>query len=108
MARFVLMMLFCLTFVTNPVQQQSHQSFSTHFDKEATISAHLYLTDASMILDVVPSLVHKQEGIPQSKITLPPALHYELKPFGRTSICLEIYPDSFGFLEVVRTHSNYL
>ncbi|WP_201715788.1 hypothetical protein [Rossellomorea arthrocnemi] len=108
MERLVLMLLLCITFVTIPFQQQTHPSISTNFDKVATISDHLYITDEPMILDTVPSLVHKQDGIPPNKITIPPEMHSEVTSLMRSSFCFEICPDSLGFLEMVRSYSNYL
>ncbi|CAN7397154.1 hypothetical protein [Rossellomorea sp. LjRoot5] len=108
MARLLLMVLLCMTFMTNPVQQQSHQSILSSIDGEPTISDHLFLADEAMILDTKPSLVHKQDGNPLNKMTIPPDMEFGIKPFVQSSFCFEVFPDSLGFLEVVRSQSNYL
>ncbi|MEI2663150.1 hypothetical protein [Rossellomorea sp. LJF3] len=108
MARLLLMVLLCMTFMTNPLQQQSQQSLLSSFDDEPTISGHLFLADEAMILDTTPSLVHKQDGIPLNKMTLPPDMNFGIKSLVQSPFCFEVLPDSLGFLEVVRSHSNYL
>ncbi|MCR8847444.1 hypothetical protein NQ095_03425 [Rossellomorea sp. SC111] len=108
MARLLLMVLLCMTFMSNPVQQQSHQSILTSFDEVPTISIHLIVSDASMVLDTVPSLVHKQDCIPLNKTITPPDMDFGIELFVQSPFCFEVFPDSLGFLEVVRSHSNYL
>ncbi|WP_034759449.1 hypothetical protein [Rossellomorea vietnamensis] len=108
MARLMLMVLLCMAFMTNPIQQQSHQSILASFDDEPAISDHLFLADEAMILDTTPSLVHKQDDIPLNKMTNPPDSDFGMKAFEQRPSCFEFLPDSLGFLEVVRSHSNYL
>lgn len=108
MARLMLKVVLCMAFMTNPIQQQSHQSILSSFDDEPTISDHLFLADEAMILDTTPSLVHKQDDIPLNKMTIPPDTDFGMKAFEQRPFCFEVLPDSLGFLEVVRSHSNYL
>ncbi|PFA67074.1 hypothetical protein CN378_11900 [Bacillus sp. AFS015802] len=108
MSRLMFVMLLCMMVITNPFQQQTQQSDLPSFDEVATISDHLLLTDASVILDAVPSLVHKQDGIPPNKMMIPPDQDFDLKPLAISPIFFKVFPDSLGFLEVVRSQSNYL
>ncbi|WP_341356385.1 hypothetical protein [Rossellomorea sp. y25] len=108
MVRFLLLMVLCMMFGTVPVQQQNQSPTLTSIDDVATISDHVHLTDADMILDVVPSLGQKQDGMTSNKATILPTLQFRLIPLSGSVSNAAIFPDSLGFLEVVMYHSNYL
>lgn len=108
MMRFLLLMVVSMVFGTVSVQQQNQSPSFLSFDDVATISSHGFLTDADMIIDVVPSLVQKQDGMTSNKTSILPTLHFQLIPLAGCLFCTEIFPDSLGFLEVVMSHSNYL
>ncbi|MCA1058808.1 hypothetical protein LCL96_07675 [Rossellomorea aquimaris] len=108
MARFVFMLVIGMMFVTNQVQQQTYQSNVSIYNEVETISNYLLLTDASMILDSVPSLVLKQDDIPPKKIKTITDRHFDIKTYGASLFYFDVFPDSLGFLEVIRSHSNYL
>ena len=106
--RLLLMMVLSMVLGTVPVQQQNQSPVFLSFDDVATISDHVFLTDADMILDVVLSLVQKQDGMASNKTSILPTLHFKLIPLAGCLFSTEIFPDSLGFLEVVMSHSNYL
>ncbi|MGF3102907.1 hypothetical protein [Rossellomorea sp. DUT-2] len=108
MMRLLLLMVLSMVLGTVPVQQQNQSPVFLSFDDVATISDHVFLTDADMILDVVPSLVQKQDGMPSNKTSILPTLHFKLIPLSGCLFSTEIFPDSLGFLEVVMSYSNYL
>ncbi|RBP07896.1 hypothetical protein [Rossellomorea aquimaris] len=108
MMRLLLLMVLSMVLGTVSVQQQNQSPVFLSFDDVATISDHVFLTDADMILDVVPSLVHKQDGMASNKTSILPTLHFKLIPLAGCLFSIEIFPDSLGFLEVVMSHSNYL
>ncbi|WRP04579.1 hypothetical protein U9J35_11680 [Rossellomorea aquimaris] len=108
MMRLLLLMALCMVFGTVPVQQQNQSPILLSFDDVATISDHVLLTDADMIIDVVPSLIQKQGGMTSNKTSILPTLHFILIPLAGCLFSTEIFPDSLGFLEVVMSHSNYL
>jgi hypothetical protein len=106
--RFLLLMVLSMMFGTVPVQQQNQSPILTSIDDVATISDHVLLTDADMILDAVPSLGQKQDGMTSNKVSILPTLQFRLIHLSGSVSSADIFPDSFGFLEVVMYHSNYL
>ncbi|MGM0851170.1 MAG: hypothetical protein ACQEWI_00910 [Bacillota bacterium] len=108
MMRLLLLMVLSMVFWTVPVQQQNQSPIFISYDDVSTISDHVFLTDADMILDVVPSLVQKQDGMTSNKTSILSTLHFKLIPIAGCLFSTEIFPDSMGFHEVVKSHSNYL
>ncbi|WP_044337067.1 hypothetical protein [Rossellomorea aquimaris] len=108
MMRLLLLMVLSMVFGTVPVQQQNQSPIFLNFDDVATISDHVLLTDADMIIDVVPSLIQKQDGMTSNKTSILSTLHFKLIPLAGCLLSTDIFPDSMGFLEVVMSHSNYL
>ena len=106
--RMLLLMILSMVLGTVPVQQQNQIPVFLSFDDVTSISDHVFLTDADMIIDVVPSLAQKQDSMTSNKKSILPTLHFKLIPLAGCLFSTEISPDSLGFLEVVMSHSNYL
>lgn len=108
MMRLLLLMGLSIVLGTVPVQQQNQSPVFLSFDDVASISDHVFLTDANIIIDVVPSLVQKQVSMTSNKTSILPTLHFKIIPLAGGLFSNEIFPDSLGFLEVIMSHSNYL
>jgi hypothetical protein len=106
--RLLLLMVLSMVLGTVPGQQQNQSPVFLSFDNVDTISDHVFLTDADMIINVASSLVQKQDGMTSNKKSILPTLHFKLIPLAGCLFSTEIFPDSLGFLEVVMSHSNYL